>query len=156
SWNRDPALGKSEFIAVDSRRDLVVAATRSEVMISRNHGLDWQLCKLPEPIATIRTVTIAAAQEIVVGSWQGGLRSHDMGKTWDRMLNGLPDRDISSISYDEEGNHLYATSLSSSTIYESSDGGRSWSRGPDSGYPLRYARLIHGRIAGVTRFDGIV
>jgi len=39
-------------------------------------------------------------------------------------------------------------------IFESKDGGRSWQRGPDSGYPLRRVSIVGGRYIGATPFDG--
>jgi hypothetical protein len=41
-------------------------------------------------------------------------------------------------------------------IFESADAGRSWQRGPDSGYPLRHLDVIHGRILAATPFDGLI
>jgi hypothetical protein len=41
-------------------------------------------------------------------------------------------------------------------IFESRDGGRSWQRGPDSGFPLRRVSVIGGRFVGATPFDGVV
>jgi len=41
-------------------------------------------------------------------------------------------------------------------IFESSDGGRSWQRGPDSGFPLRRVSVIGGRFVGATPFDGVI
>jgi hypothetical protein len=41
-------------------------------------------------------------------------------------------------------------------IFESRDGGRSWQRGPDSGYPLRRVSVIGGRFVGATPFDGVI
>jgi hypothetical protein len=41
-------------------------------------------------------------------------------------------------------------------IFESRDGGRSWQRGPDSGFPLRRVSIIGGRLVGATPFDGVI
>jgi hypothetical protein len=41
-------------------------------------------------------------------------------------------------------------------IFESRDGGRSWQRGPDSGFPLRRVSVIGGRFVGATPFDGVI
>jgi hypothetical protein len=41
-------------------------------------------------------------------------------------------------------------------VFESRDGGRSWQRGPDSGFPLRRVSVIGGRFVGATAFDGVI
>ena len=78
----------------------------------------------------IRGVTVTPDAQIMVASREGAFRSTDSGTTWQRMLNGLPDRDISSISYDESGKSLLATSMAISTVFQSSDGGQTWQSRP--------------------------
>ena len=41
----------------------------------------------------IRGVTVTPDAQILVASREGAFRSTDSGTTWQRMLNGLPDRD---------------------------------------------------------------
>ena len=94
--------------------------------------------------------------EILIASREGAFRSSDSGKTWTHVLNGLPERDISYISCDESGKNLLATSLSTGVIFLSDDGGRSWSPGPDSGYPIRQVKVVRGRLLAATPFDGLV
>ncbi len=76
--------------------------------------------------------------------------------TWQHIVNGLPDKDISSVSFDSTHKRMLATSYSTGVIFESLDGGRSWQRGPDSGFPLRRVSIVGGRFIGATPFDGVV
>jgi photosystem II stability/assembly factor-like uncharacterized protein len=101
-------------------------------------------------------VDIAPGGEILVASREGAFRSADAGATWTHIVNGLPDKNISSITYDDAGKRLLATSLSTGVIFQSDDEGISWHRGPDSGYPLRHVRVVHGRFLGATPFDGVI
>ena len=71
-------------------------------------------------------------------------------------MNGLPDKNVSSISYDRAGKRLLATSTATGVIFASTDGGRSWSRGPDSGYPLRRVSIVQGHFMAATPFDGVI
>ena len=71
-------------------------------------------------------------------------------------MNGLPDKDISSITYDPSKKRLLATSIATGVVFESKDSGRSWHRGPDSGYPLRRVSVVRGRFVGATPFDGVI
>jgi hypothetical protein len=41
-------------------------------------------------------------------------------------------------------------------VFESADGGSTWQRGPDSGFPLRRISVVHGRYVGATPFDGVI
>jgi len=72
------------------------------------------------------------------------------------VLAGLPDKDITSIAYDDSHKRLLATSGATGVIFESTNGGRSWQRGPDSGFPLRRISVVHGRFMAATPFDGVI
>jgi len=70
-------------------------------------------------------------------------------------MNGLPDKNLSSVTYDSGHKRLLATSIATGVVFESRDGGRSWRRGPDSGYPLRRISVVRGRFMAATPFDGL-
>ena len=60
------------------------------------------------------------------------------------------------MTYDEARKRLLATSSATGVVFESNDGGKSWRRGPDSGYPLRGISVVRGRLLAATPFDGVV
>jgi photosystem II stability/assembly factor-like uncharacterized protein len=107
-------------------------------------------------VSIIRGVTVTPDSQIFVASREGGFRSADSGSTWSHVLAGLPDKDITSITYDATGGRLLATSMQTGVIFQSTDSGRTWQRGPDSGYPLRRVSVVHGRFIGATPFDGVI
>ena len=156
SWIGGPVLERKDFIGVQSQKGLVAAATRTEILVSQDGGMNWQPAPLPFKLTSIRGVTVTPQTEILVVSREGAYRSSDAGKTFERMLNGLPNEDLSSIYYDESGQALLATSLSSGVIYTSDDGGRTWRHGLDSGYPLRRIKEVQGRLVAATPFDGVI
>jgi len=156
SWSGGPVMGKNEFVSVQANGDLVVAATRTNVLFSKNGGASWQQAGLSSYITSLYGVTITPDGQILVASREGAFRSSDSGATWDHMLNGLPDKNISSIIYDQSGKRLLATSTATGVVFESPDGGRSWHRGPDSGYPLRLISVVRGRLLAATPFDGVI
>ncbi len=156
TWTGGPVLGKADFVAVESRGELVVAATRTNVFHSSNHGATWQQAPLSSYITSIHGVTLTPDSEILVASREGAYRSSDSGATWEHIVNGLPDKNINSIAYDQSKKRLLATSSASGVVFESRDGGRSWHRGPDSGYPLRRISVVRGRFVGATPFDGLI
>ncbi len=156
TWTGGAVLGKSDFVAVESNGELVVAATRTNVLCSSNNGATWQQAPLSSYITSIHGVTLTPEGEILVASREGAFRSSDSGATWEHIVNGLPDKNITSIAYDQSKKRLLATSNATGVIFESRDSGRSWHRGPDSGYPLRRISVVRGRFVGATPFDGLI
>ncbi len=156
TWTGGPVLGKNDFVAVEANADLEVAATRTNVLYSTNAGATWQQAPLSSYITSIHGVTLTPEGEILVASREGAFRSPDAGATWEHVVNGLPDKNISSIIFDHNGKRLLATSTVTGVVFESRNGGRSWHRGPDSGDPLRRISVVHGRFLGATPFDGVI
>jgi photosystem II stability/assembly factor-like uncharacterized protein len=156
TWKGGQGLGQIDFVSVRAEGPTMVAATRSSVLISNDSGSTWKLAVLPAYVVSIRSVAIASDSEIVIAAREGAFRSGDGGATWEHAVNGLPDKDITSVSFDPTHKRLLATSDATGVIFESRDGGRSWQRGPDSGFPLRRVSVIGGRFVGATPFDGVI
>jgi photosystem II stability/assembly factor-like uncharacterized protein len=155
SWNGGAVMGKQDFVSVRSDGSLIALATRSDVLVSKDNGSTWQDSSLSASISSIRGVTISDGQ-IMFASREGAFRSPNAGAGWEHMQNGLPDKNISSISYDQNNKRLLATSTETGVVFESQDNGRTWTRGPDTGYPLRNISVVQGRLMAATPFDGIV
>ncbi|MGA8152265.1 MAG: transcriptional regulator [Terriglobales bacterium] len=157
SWAGGAVLGRSDFVSVQASEGLIVLATRSNVLVSIDDGKTWQESTgLSSYVNTIRNVTLTPDKQIMIASREGAFRSPNSGAGWEHMQNGLPDKNISSIAYDQSGNRLLATSTETGVVFESEDGGRSWHRGPDTGYLLRRISVVHGHFVGATPFDGVV
>jgi photosystem II stability/assembly factor-like uncharacterized protein len=156
TWSGGPVLGKNEMISAQAKGELMVAATRMFVLVSIDGGATWQQTSPAAYISSIREVAITPDGQILAASREGAFRSADNGVTWQHLINGIPDKNISSISYDPSTGRLLATSLSTGVIFESRDSGRSWQRGPDAGYPLRRLSVVHGRLLAATPFDGVI
>jgi photosystem II stability/assembly factor-like uncharacterized protein len=155
SWNGGAVMGKQDFVSVRSDGSLIALATRSDVLVSKDNGSTWQDSSLSASISSIRGVTISDGQ-IMFASREGAFRSPNAGAGWEHMQNGLPDKNISSISYDQNNKRLLATSTETGVVFESQDNGRTWTRGPDTGFPLRNISVVQGRLMAATPFDGIV
>jgi photosystem II stability/assembly factor-like uncharacterized protein len=156
TWKGGQVVGQSDFVSVRASGTTLVAATHSTVLVSNDSGKTWQQAGLPSYVASIRNVAIVSDSQILVASREGAFRSGDGGATWEHVVNGLPGKDITSVSFDSGSKRLLATSDSTGVIFESRDGGRSWQRGPDSGFPLRRVSIIGGRLVGATPFDGVI
>jgi len=150
-------MGKSDFVSVQSEGGMIAVATRSAVLVSTNSGLTWKESNDLAPfVSSIRTLTITPDKQIVLASREGAFRSPNAGGGWEHLQNGLPDKNISYVTYDESHSQLVATSSETGVVFESTDGGQSWHRGPDTGYPLRRISVVHGHYVAATPFDGIV
>ena len=157
SWSGGPVMAEKDFVSVQADGELIALATRSSVLTSTNGGASWQESKTLSPfVSSIRSLTITPDKQIMIASREGAFRSPNAGGGWEHMQNGLPDKNISSITYDETSNRLLATSTETGVVFESQDNGQSWQRGPDTGYPLRRISVVHGHFVAATPFDGVV
>jgi photosystem II stability/assembly factor-like uncharacterized protein len=156
SWSGGPVMGKQDFVSVQSNGSLIALATRSSVLVSTDEGKSWQDSSLSSYVSSIRGVTVTPEGQIMFASREGAFRSPNAGGGWEHMQNGLPDKNISSISYDHSNKRLLATSTETGVVFESMDAGQTWTRGPDTGYPLRNIHVVHGRFVAATPFDGVV
>ncbi|MGA9073963.1 MAG: transcriptional regulator [Candidatus Sulfotelmatobacter sp.] len=155
-WVGGPVAGEKDFVSVQAQGDLVVSATRSAVLVSQDSGAAWQSARLASYPINVRSVTVVPDGQIFVATREGAFHSPDFGKSWNHVMAGLPDKDITSVAYDGSRRRLLATSGQTGVVFESTDGGSTWQRGPDSGYPLRRISVVHGRYVAATPFDGVI
>ena len=155
-WTGGAIAGQQDVITVQDQDGLLVAATRSSVLVSQDAGAAWHLAALATYPVNVRSVTVAPDGQIFVATHEGAFHSADSGQSWNHVVAGLPDKDITSVTYDGSHKRLLATSGQTGVIFESSDGGRTWQRGPDSGFPLRRISVVHGRYVAATPFDGVI
>ena len=155
-WTGGEILGQKDFLSVRAHGEVIAAAMRTAVMVSTDGGSTWNQRNLPSYVTNVRGLTVTPDGQILVASREGAFQSTDSGATWNKMLAGIPDKDITSVMYDAQGKRLLATSSQTGVIFLSSDGGRTWQRGPDSGYPLRRVNVVRGRLLGATPFDGVI
>jgi len=155
-WIGGAVAGEKDFVAVQAHDDLVVAATRSTVLVSEDNGRAWKSAILASYPINIRNVTVTPAGQVFVATREGAFHSSDSGKSWNHVVTGLPDKDITSVAFDGSHNRLIATSGQTGVVFESTDGGNTWQRGSDSGFPLRRISVVHGRYVAATPFDGVI
>jgi photosystem II stability/assembly factor-like uncharacterized protein len=155
-WTGGPVAGQQDFVSVQAHENLVVAATHSSVLVSQNAGAVWQPAALASYPINVRSVTVTPDGQIFVSTREGAFHSADSGQSWNHVVAGLPDKDITSVTYDGSHKRLIATSGQTGVVFESADGGSTWQRGPDSGFLLRRISVVHGRYVGATPFDGVI
>ena len=97
-WMGGPIAGQQDFVSVQAHEGLVVAATRSSVLVSQNGGTAWQPAVLASYPINIRSVTVTPDGQIFIATREGAFHSADSGKSWNHVVAGLPDKDITSVS----------------------------------------------------------
>jgi len=155
-WTGGPILGQKDFVSVKANGEVIAAAMRTSVMVSTDNGSNWNQRNLPSYVTNVRGLSVTPDGQILVASREGAFQSTDSGATWTKMVVGLPDKDITSVVYDGTGKRILATSSQTGVVFQSVDSGRTWQRGPDSGYPLRRVNVVRGRLVGATPFDGVI
>src|SRR5271165_4105702 len=96
AWVGGPVAGEKDFVAVQAQDELVVAATRSNVLVSQDAGKSWHPSALASYPINIRSVTVAPDGQIFVAAREGAFHSSDSGQSWNHLTAGLPDTDITS------------------------------------------------------------
>jgi photosystem II stability/assembly factor-like uncharacterized protein len=155
-WTGGAVAGEKDFVSVQAQQNLIVAATHSTVLVSDDAGAAWKSAVLASYPINIRSVTVTPDGNVFVATREGAFRSTDSGKSWNHVMAGLPDKDITSVAFDNSHSRLLATSGQTGVVFESTDGGSTWQRGPDSGFPLRRISVVHGHYVGATPFDGVI
>ena len=153
-WQGGPVNGDVELIAVRVAGNLIAAAGRKTVDISIDGGAHFMRPQLPKEISAITGIAVDGESNIYMATREGAYRTSNAGETWE-YLRRLPVNNLAGINYDKSGRRLYTTSLSSTMLFESVDGGQSWKQS-DAGYLVREVRPMGARILATTAFDGVV
>ncbi len=156
TWASAPIPGHKEFLAVKSRENVIMAASRKGVAISLDGSQHWFAASLPQYVTSVRDVAIGPNASLWFAGREGVFRSDDSGETWDHVLNGLPAMNVAAIMYDAHGKRMLAASSVSPLIYESTDNGRRWQLAAESIGLVRNVSAHHGRIFVTTAFDGVL
>lgn len=154
TWRMGYTAQRKDLITVTAADKIVVAVGRRNLLVSINDGESWLAPALADFISTVNAAAVDDTGTIWVATREGAFRSTDVGDSW-QYVGGLPLSNIISLEYDAENHRLLAAGAASTSIFESSDGGRNWRR-TDSGWVLRDLRAIHGKLVAATTFDGVV
>jgi hypothetical protein len=71
-------------------------------------------------------------------------------------MAGTPLTNFSFVSYDEVGKRIIGIAGSRDRIYESKDGGDTWTLAADAHYPIRNVAVSRGRMLAVSDFNGVL
>ncbi len=155
SWASSGPEGSSEWRFLATAHQYVVAASLHDVQISSDSGSAWQPVPLPEKFTQISAIAVDAAGEVWIGGREGVFITSNHGKSWsvpkDLYLNA-----VNNIFYDQPSDRIVVTtSGNSSLVFTVQMPGKQVSF-TDTGWNLRFARLMDDHIIAATLFDGIV
>lgn len=156
TWTGGNVLGESWFVYSQSFGDTIAAASTRRLMISGDDGKTWNASPMPSFISLVYGVTFSPDGTIWLATREGAFHSSDSGKNWIHAMEGLPATNITGIGVDNGGGRMLATALNSSTVWQSRDGGKSWSQSPDAGVFLRGVYNHQGKLVAATAYNGLM
>jgi photosystem II stability/assembly factor-like uncharacterized protein len=156
SWRRAGGLAPLPYTAVRASGEQVVAASRRAVMISGDNGSTWSAARLPSYVSFVFGIELDGRQGLWLATREGAFLSRDGGRSFEHVLGGLPALNITSILLDAHRGRLLAASGAAHGVFESHDGGKTWSRLAQTSWPLRSLASRPDRLFAVTAFDGVV
>jgi len=156
TWMGGPVSGESYFVYANSFGDTLAAAGFRKLVLSTDDGKNWNSAALPSFISLIYNVTFAPDGTLWIATREGAFRSSDNGRNWTHAMDGLPPNNVTGIAVDQTGGRLLATAADSSTVWQSRDGGKTWTRTPDAGLFLRGAYNLQGKLLAATAYNGLM
>src|SRR5262249_15319742 len=102
-----------------------VAAGRNAVAVSVNAAESWLPLKPLEPEIVVQSLAVDSSDNIWLAARDGLFRSTNAGDSWKRVAT-LRLSNVSNIQFDPEGQRMLATGADSTSVYESTDNGRTW------------------------------
>lgn len=155
SWSTSGPDGSADWRFLATAHKYVVGASLHDIQVSSDTGAAWQPVPLPEKFTQISAVAVDALGEVWIGGREGVFITSNRGKSWsvpkDLYLNA-----VNNIFYDESSDRIVVTtSGNSSLVFTVQMPGKQVSF-TDTGWNLRFARLMDDHIIAATLFDGIV
>ncbi|HLY91896.1 MAG TPA: YCF48-related protein [Candidatus Angelobacter sp.] len=154
TWRKEALPGVSSPASISAFGKMVAVAGRNTIAVSVNGGESWLPCRPFEADFLINSVSVSASGDIWLAARSGLYRSTDAGESWKRITT-LRVADVLGVEFDDENHRIVAVSGGSTSVFESSDNGRTWNA-ISTGWSLRKIGLAQGRLLGTTAFDGIV
>jgi photosystem II stability/assembly factor-like uncharacterized protein len=154
TWHKQDVPGASNVVDLAVADRMVVVVSHDAVAVSVNSAESWLPLKSPDADISINAVAADTDGNIWLAAREGVFRSTDAGDSWKHIVS-LRLSNVVNVQVDLDGQRVLATGASSTSVYESLDHGRNWSR-INSGWPLRNIRSAHGRLMATTPFDGVI
>jgi len=144
--------GETLALAISGRT--IVAGRRAGIMVSEDAGASWRAVPLPAGLTALATLALAPDGSLWAGGREGVFDSKDDGASW-APLRRLPVVAVNSIAWSAVLERLIVTSREGTVIYavDPHDGTWHWW---NTGWTVRAAALVNGRLAAASLFSGVV
>jgi photosystem II stability/assembly factor-like uncharacterized protein len=129
----------------------VLAAAADAVFRSTDGGQVWRLANLPPYVTGVLAVAFTDKANLAI-TREGAFLSRDGDDKWQHVIAGT--ENIAFVHYDAANARLLG--LSGSAVYESRDGGQTWTSLNASVRGMRALAVAGARLVGITAFDGLV
>ena len=153
SW-AGPVLKGDNYRFVSAKENEVLAANRSQLMISTDGSATWHAITLPSKLTSVQAVTTAPKGSLWVGGREGLFYSEDQGQSW-QQLSTLPLADINGLNYNREMGRVIVTSGRSTMVFAIDESSKTW-KWWDAGWTVRSVRSQGGRLVAASLYDGVV
>jgi photosystem II stability/assembly factor-like uncharacterized protein len=149
-----PMLKGDNFSFVTAKGNVVLAASRKQLMVSSDGGTTWHEIALPAKLSSIHAVTTAPKGSLWVGGREGLFYSEDEGQNW-QQLSTLPMSGINGLSYNREMGRIVVTSAQSTMVFAIDESSKTW-KWWDAGWTLHSVRSLGNRLVAASLYDGVV
>jgi ligand-binding sensor domain-containing protein len=149
-----PVLKGDNYRFVSAKENEVLAANRSQLMISTDGSATWHAITLPSKLTSVQAVTTAPKGSLWVGGREGLFYSEDQGQSW-QQLSTLPLADINGLNYNRAMGRVIVTSWRSTMVFAIDESSKTW-KWWDAGWTVRSVRSQGGRLVAASLYDGVV
>ena len=155
NWTVVTGVPEGTYRSVATAKNVVVAATLTSLAISSDSGTSWTELSKPDLLSQIAAVSVDDEGDIWVGGREGLFVRRGGMQGWQNPPN-LPIRDVNSLSFDRASHQVIATANNTTTlifaIHVPDFATKSW----DTGWHMRFVRVIGDHMIGATLYDGVV
>ena len=138
----------------------MIARADAGMFVSKDFGDHWTTLNFPLPTADVKDVALAvdASSPVLVATRLGMYSSDDDGAKWETKHGGLPASTVNAVVY---GSGTLAYAAEYGKLWESKDGGKSWSHLKSAMPPAHIRKLwipdlATNRLLGVSADLGVL
>lgn len=154
SWNFLEGLPPGDYRTLAVAKNIVIAATLTSLARSTDGGSTWSDVPKPAGLTQIAAIAVDDEGDLWAGGREGLFVVRGGMQEWQNPPN-LPIRDVNSLFYDRASHQVVASANTSTTlvfaIHVPDFTAKSW----DTGWYMRFVRVLGDHMIGATLFDGI-
>lgn len=143
-----------EYLALAASGRTIFAGRRDGVMVSEDAGATWRAAPFPAGLTALATLALAPDGSLWAGGREGVFDSKDDGGSW-TSLKRLPVVAVNGITWSPALERLIVTSREGTLVYAVDPHDGTW-RWWNTGWVVRAAASIHGRLAAASLYSGVV